>query len=330
MPKALITGGAGFIGGHLTRRLLDLGWSVDMVDNLSRGVKDEMVAELERHPSFDLHIADLRDPSSVGGLGSDYTHVFHFAALLGVQNVIDRPQEVLRHNVSMLETMLDVAAAQTDLQRFLFPSTSEVYVGTQQQFELPIPSPETTPLAVSPLHAPRTSYMLSKIYGEALCHHSGLPFTIIRPHNFYGPRMGLSHVIPQLSQRIRDAAEGDELVVYSIDHRRTFCFIDDAIDYVVALLATDEAIGGTFNVGTQEPEITMGALAEMLCGIIGRDLPIVAGETHAGSPPRRAPDMSHTDAVSGHRARVSLQDGATRTYEWYRANVFEGGGPSAT
>lgn len=330
MPKALITGGAGFIGGHLTRRLLDQGWSVDLVDNLSRGVRDEMVTELEAHPSFVLYLADLRDPSSLAGIGTDYTHVFHFAALLGVQNVINRPQEVLRHNVSMLETMLDVAAAQTDLQRFLFPSTSEVYVGTQQQFELPIPSPETTPLAVSPLDAPRTSYMLSKIYGEALCHHSGLPFTIIRPHNFYGPRMGLSHVIPQLSQRIRDAADGDELVVYSIDHRRTFCFIDDAIDYVVALLATDEAIGGTFNIGTQEPEITMGALAQLLCGVVGRDLTIVAGETHAGSPPRRAPDMTHTDAVSGHRAQVSLLDGATRTYEWYRANIFEGDGVSAT
>jgi nucleoside-diphosphate-sugar epimerase len=330
VSKALITGGAGFIGGHLTRRLLDAGWSVDLVDNMSRGVKDEMMTELESNPAFGLRVADLRDPSSLDGIGTDYTHVFHFAALLGVQNVIDRPQDVLRFNVSMLETMLDVAAAQTGLERFVFPSTSEVYVGTQQHFELPIPSPESTPLAVSALDQPRTSYMLSKIYGEALCHHSGLPFTIIRPHNFYGPRMGLSHVIPQLSQRIRDAADGDELTVYSIDHRRTFCHIDDAISYIVALLATGDAVSGTFNIGNQEPEITMGDLAQMLCGIVGRDLVVVAGETTAGSPHRRAPDMTHTDAVSGYRAQISLLDGATATYEWYRANVFEGGGVSAT
>jgi nucleoside-diphosphate-sugar epimerase len=74
----------------------------------------------------------------------------------------------------------------------------------------------------------------------------------------------------------------------------------------------------------------MGALAQVLCGIVGRELTIVAGETHPGSPHRRAPDMTHTNAVSGHRATVSLEDGATRTYEWYRANVFEGDGVSAT
>lgn len=330
MSRALITGGAGFIGGHLTSRLLAEGWAVDMVDNLSRGVKDEMMAELEAHPKFSLRIADLRDPSSLEGIGTDYTHVVHFAALLGVQNVIDRPSDVLRFNVSMLETMLDVAATQTGLERFVFPSTSEVYVGTQQHFELPIPSPESTPLAVSDLSKPRTSYMLSKIYGEALCHHSGLPFTIIRPHNFYGPRMGLSHVIPQLSQRIRDAADGDDLVVYSMDHRRTFCHIDDAINYLMALLGTEQSVGGTFNIGSQEPEITMGDLAELLCRIIGRDLNVVAGETTPGSPHRRAPDMSHTDAVSGYRAQVSLDDGAARTYEWYRSHVFEGDGISAT
>ena len=86
--------------------------------------------------------------------------------------------------------------------------------------------------------------MLSKIYGEALVHQSGLPFTIVRPHNFYGPRMGLSHVVPQLLQRIHEAADGDELVVYSIDHQRTFCFIDDAVEYSAAPHRLAEAVGG--------------------------------------------------------------------------------------
>jgi UDP-glucose 4-epimerase len=329
MPKALITGGAGFIGGQLTKRLLADGFEVDLVDNMSRGVEDELIAEFRTHGGFSVHVADLRDPASLGGVGDDYTHVFHFAALLGVQNVLDRPLAVLRDNVSMLETMLDLAARQERLERFVFPSTSEVYVGTQQHFELPIPSPETTPLAISPLDHPRTSYMLSKIYGEALCHQSGLPFTIIRPHNFYGPRMGLSHVIPQLLQRIHDAADGDELVVYSIDHQRTFCFIDDAVEYVVRLLANEDAVGGTFNIGVQSPEMTIGGLAELLCRVVGRDLTIVAGETTPGSPPRRCPDMSHTIGVTGHEPAVSLDEGVRRTYDWYRARVFEGDQVSA-
>jgi nucleoside-diphosphate-sugar epimerase len=329
MRKALITGGAGFIGGWLTKRLLDDGYQVDLVDNLSRGVQDDLIAEFQSNPGFSVRIADLRDASSLDGIGDDYTHVIHFAALLGVQNVLDRPLAVLRDNVTMLETMLDLAARQSNLERFLFPSTSEVYVGTQQHFELPIPSPETTPLAVSPLDHPRTSYMLSKIYGEALCHQSGLPFTIIRPHNFYGPRMGLSHVIPQLLQRIHDSADGDELVVYSIDHQRTFCFIADAIEYVARLLDTDDAIGGTFNVGVQSPEMTIGGLAELLLGVVGRDLRIVEGETTPGSPPRRCPDMTHTIGVTGHEPAVSLTEGVTRTYDWYRERVFDGGQISA-
>ncbi|MCC6226616.1 MAG: NAD-dependent epimerase/dehydratase family protein [Microthrixaceae bacterium] len=328
MPKTLITGGAGFIGGHLSARLLGEGHEIVLVDNLSRGVQDETLTALSERPGFSVKVADLRDPDSLGDIGSDFTHMFHFAALLGVQNVLDRPAAVLRENVSMLETMLDVAARQSALERFVFPSTSEVYVGTQQHFELPIPSPETTPLAVSPLEHPRTSYMLSKIYGEALVHQSGLPFTIVRPHNFYGPRMGLAHVVPQLLQRIHDAADGDELVVYSMDHRRTFCFIDDAVEYLVRLLGPGGA-GGTFNIGVQTPEVTIGELAELLIAIVGRELKIVPGETTPGSPPRRCPDMTRTIGATGHAPAVSLEQGARRTYDWYRDRVFAGGGLSA-
>src|ERR1700753_712386 len=86
--KALLTGGAGFIGGHLTRRLLDDGWAVTLVDNLSRGGEDETLAALHDHPHFALQIADLRDGNALDDIGDDFTHVFHFAALLGVQNVI--------------------------------------------------------------------------------------------------------------------------------------------------------------------------------------------------------------------------------------------------
>jgi len=322
--RILITGGAGFIGAHLARRLLADGYAVDLVDNLSRGVDDELIAELRRSDRFAVHVADLRDPHSLDGLGGDYTHIFHFAALLGVQNVIEQPNRVLRDNVSMVETMLDFGQRQRRLHRFVFPSTSEVYAGTQLHFELPIPSPESTPLAVSPLDKPRTSYMLSKIYGEALVHHAGLPFTIIRPHNIYGPRMGRSHVVPQLLERIEGAEDGDELVVYSIDHRRTMCYVDDAVEYLVRLMNADGAIGGTFNVGVQAPEVTIGELASVLCDTVGRRLSLVAGETAPGSPPRRCPDMTTTIAVTGHDTTVSLADGVARTYSWYAEHVFSG------
>jgi UDP-glucose 4-epimerase len=329
VKKALITGGAGFIGGHLTARLLDEGYAVDLLDNMSRGVDDELIAGFRSRPDVGFVVADLMDPASVAGLGSDYTHVFHFAALLGVQNVLNRPYEVLRANVAMLETMLDLAARQDALERFIFPSTSEVYVGTLQHFDLPLPTPETTPLAISPLEHPRTSYMLSKIYGEALVNQAGMPFTIIRPHNFYGERMGLSHVIPELLSKIHRLSDGDELVIASMDHRRTFCHIDDAVEYIVRLLGADAAVDGTFNVGVQAPEISIGELAELLVRTVGRDVRIVPGETTPGSPSRRAPDMSHTISVTGHQPVVSLEDGVSRVYDWYRERVFDGDGVSA-
>jgi nucleoside-diphosphate-sugar epimerase len=322
--RALITGGAGFIGAHLARRLLADGHAVDLVDNLSRGVDDELIAELRRSDRFAVHVADLRDTRCVEGLGSGYTHIFHFAALLGVQNVIDRPGEVLRDNVAMVQTVLDLGRRQGRLRRLVFPSTSEVYAGTQLHFELPIPSPESAPLAVPPLEQPRTSYMLSKIYGEALVHHAGLPFTIVRPHNVYGPRMGLAHVVPQLLQRIAATPDGGELTVYSIDHRRTMCFVDDAVEHLVRLMDAEAAIGGTFNVGVQSPEVTIGDLAALLCDTVGRRLVLVAGETAPGSPPRRCPDMTRTIAVTGHQPAVGLAEGVARTYRWYAENVFSG------
>ena len=293
------------------------------------GVSDDLIEGFREHPAVGFVIADLRDPGSLDQLGTDYTHVFHFAALLGVQNVLDHPYEVLRANISMLETLLDLAARQDALERFIFPSTSEVYVGTLQNFDLPLPTPESTPLAVSALDQPRTSYMLSKIYGEALVHHSGLPFTIIRPHNFYGERMGLSHVIPELLSKIHALSDGDELVVASMDHSRTFCHIDDAVEYIVRLLDTDDGINGTFNIGVQAPEVTIGQLAELLVSTVGRDVTIVPGDTTQGSPSRRAPHMGHTIAVTGHEPAVSLESGVSRVYDWYRERVFEGTGVSA-
>jgi len=323
--KALVTGGAGFIGGHLVTRLVAEGYEVDVVDDMSRGVDDALVAGFRQSPGVRVVRADLRDPQSLAALPRDFTHVVHFAALLGVQNVLDRPYAVLRENVAMLETTLDFAARQEHLERFVFPSTSEVYVGTLQHFELPLPTPETTPLAVSPLAHPRTSYMLSKIYGEALVQHAGLPFTVVRPHNVYGPRMGLRHVVPELLEKIHRLAPGGELVVASPEHSRTFCYVDDAVELVHRLMTRAEGKNGTFNVGVEAPEVTIGALAERLAGTVGKPVAFRSGEVTPGSPSRRAPHMGHTTKATGYEPRVGLDEGLARTYAWYRAHVFEGG-----
>ena len=126
--------------------------------------------------------------------------------------------------------MIALARQQEKFSRFLFASTSEVYAGTLESFNLTVPTPEESVLAVQNLNEPRTSYMLSKIYGEALCRQAGIPFTIFRPHNIYGPRMGMAHVIPEQLKKAWAAEEGDQLGVHSPDHRRSFCYIDDAVE----------------------------------------------------------------------------------------------------
>lgn len=324
MSKVLITGGAGFFGVHLARCLLNNGYKVDLVDNFSRGVNDDELKSLSAKSGVCILNRDLLQPGVLDDLDNNYKYIYHFAAIIGVVNVIDRPYHVLRDNVSMLVNMLSFAEHQSSLQRFVFTSTSEVYAGTLQHFTMPIPTPESTPLALTALDHPRTSYMLSKIYGEALCHHSGVPFTIIRPHNIYGPRMGMAHVIPELLKKAHCASDGARLDVFSVNHWRTFCYIDDTVMMMKLAAESSACMEETLNIGNQEPEISIGELARLILDIVGKNLEISEKPATPGSPLRRCPDMTRTIELTGYNSQVDLHKGLELTYDWYRTNVFEG------
>ncbi|MEX1017270.1 MAG: NAD-dependent epimerase/dehydratase family protein [Phycisphaeraceae bacterium] len=327
--RVLITGGAGFIGGHLAKRILAEGIPVDLVDNFSRAVHDPFLDAIKQSKGVGLIERDLLQPDALDSLDDSYTHIVHLAAIVGVKHVLERPYQVLRDNETMTFHAMDLAKRQKNLERFVFASTSEVVAGTLKHFGITIPTPETTPLTIGDPGDVRTTYMLSKIYGEALCHHSGLPFTIVRPHNFYGPRMGLVHVIPQLAERAFKAQDGDELEVYSPTHQRTFCYIDDAVEMIWRLMSRSEGEKGTFNIGAESPELTMRQVAEKVVKVVGRDLTVTDGPVMHSSPERRAPDMSHTRKAADYDPQISLDEGVTRTVDWYRANVFENAGQSA-
>ena len=321
--KVLITGGAGFIGGHLGKRLAEGGHAVHLVDNFARGARDEFLQKLFATGRVELFECDLTAPDALAPLGDDYTHVYHFAAILGVQNVLERPFATLSTNIRLLETAIEFCRRQTKLERLLFASTSEVYAGSLEHFDLPIPTPEDVPLALPGLEHPRTSYMLSKLYGEAMVQQSGLPFTIVRPHNIYGPRMGMSHVIPQLLEKAHRLAPGDRLEVFSVDHRRTFCFIDDAVEMVVRAADAPRGAGLVLNVGNQQPEIRMGELAELILQTVGRTAAVDPKPATPGSPTRRCPDVTRIAELTGYRGLTSLEQGVTQTYDWYRDSVFD-------
>lgn len=324
MTRAMVTGGAGFIGYHLTKELLSHGYDVVLVDNFSRGVKDNFLRTLENDAHVMLVSADLTKENDVLRMGEEFDYIFHLAAMIGVQNVLEHAYSVLTRNVELVIRTIELAKRQKHLRRFVFASTSEVYAGTLKYYQMEIPTPEDTPLTVSPLEHPRTSYMLSKIYGEALLQQSGLPFTIVRPHNFYGPRMGMSHVIPELLQKAFFAEDNHVLRVASPTHKRTFCYIDDAVGMIRRLAETPGAEGQAFNVGNEEPEVTIRELAEMILSVVEKPLEIREGIDTPGSPVRRCPSMSKTRRMVGNINTVSLEDGLQRTFDWYRKCIFEG------
>lgn len=323
MSRALVTGGAGFIGLHLARHLLSGGHEVDLLDNFSRGGRDADLDAIAARPGVRLIEADLLSPEALA-VGRDYEWIFHFAAIIGVANVEERPLAVLRDNQRMMFAALELASTQRALARFVFASTSEVYAGTLEHFALPIPTPESAPLALPDLGRKRSTYMLSKIYGEALCRHSGLPFTILRPHNIYGSRMGMAHVIPELLAKASRAPQGGILPVFSVDQTRTFCFVDDAVELIVRAALAPGCAGEAINIGAAAPELTIGELARRIIAATGRRLTIEPHPAPPGSPARRCPDMSKTTRLTGFEARTSLEEGIARTYAWYLDQGFSG------
>lgn len=320
--KILITGGAGFIGLHLAKALHGKGHRIDLADNFSRGQHDVELEDFLAQSSGKMISVDLLNKDAVLGLDRDYDVVFHFAAIIGVANVLKVPYRVLTENVILLNHMIQHCQQMPNLKRFFFTSTSEVYAGTLAHFDLPIPTPEATPLALTNLDHPRTSYMLSKIYGEAMVIQSGLPYTIVRPHNVYGPRMGMNHVVPELMKKTLALKSGEPLEVFSAEHRRSFCYIDDAIHQLVAMMENETCRNQTLNLGRQAPEVSMREVGETVLWVLGKTAGLCEQAAQPGSPPRRAPDMTTTDRQLGFSASVSLADGIKRTYDWYQTHYF--------
>ena len=213
MSKILVLGGAGFIGYHLIKALIqDRDNKIHVVDNLSRGRMDADFKELLKNPKIDFIQADLTDPHAFSHLESDYDFIYHLAAIIGVKNVINNPDRVLYVNtVSTLNLFEWLKNNHEKPERVLYSSTSEVYAGTMRHYGVPVPTDEEVNLTVEDIKSPRTTYALSKMIGESACFSYykkyNIPITIVRYHNVYGPRMGYAHVIPEIMIRTHKANE---------------------------------------------------------------------------------------------------------------------------
>jgi UDP-glucuronate decarboxylase len=315
--RALITGGAGFIGYHLAGALLAAGDDVTLADNFSRGRRDPALTELARRPGLKIIAADLTDEAAYAALGGGYDEVYHLAGKLGVGYVTTEPYAALRGNALVTLRVIDWLAAGGG-RKLLFASTSEVYAWTQSFHALPYPTPENVPLAITDVAEPRASYAGAKIFGELAvvhgCRAAGLPYAVVRYHNVYGPRMGNEHVVPQLLARA--AAGENPLVVRSARHVRAFCYVSDAVAATIAAMRWSGS--GTFNIGNDEEPVTIGDLARRLVAVAGVTARVVDEAADARDPiPRRCPDISRARAQLGYKPAVTLDRGLALTHGWY-------------
>lgn len=295
-----------------------------LVDNLQRGKMDEDFKDLLTNPRVSFLNLDLTDPVAYSQLRNGYDHVYHLAAVNGTKIFYEASHEVLRINTLSLVYMLEWFRKENRQGKFCFTSSNEAYAGGLNAFGvLPIPTPEKVPLVIEDPYNPRWSYAATKLTGELFVIHYAKTYDfralLVRPHNFYGPRSGYDHVIPEFSLRIAKCV--DPFPIYGADDTRTFCYIDDAVRAMRMLMDSEKTNSQpveTVHIGDRE-EIIMRELAEKLFEISGwRPTKLDIKNSPSGSVKRRCADISKLQVLTGWEPKISLGEGLRRTYEWYK------------
>ena len=309
----LVTGGTGFIGSHFCERLVNEGANVKILDNSFRSSIRNIESILNK---VELIEADVRNFDAIKRVTRDTDIIVHLAAIQGTANFYDYPDLVLDVGVTGILNIVK-AMAENKVRHLVFASSSEAY-GQPQYF----PTPESHPLIISDPTNPRWSYSSTKIIGEMLTIHfakkKGFDFTVIRPHNFYGPRMGWKHIVPEFIKRI--VLDEEFTVQGDGAQTRSFCYIDDAIEQMILCLTRDEAKNQIFNLGNQK-ESTVSEIVKYLEEICGRKLNPKHVDLPTGGTTRRNPDMSRFKQVLRFEAEINIKEGLKRTYDWYKKEI---------
>jgi nucleoside-diphosphate-sugar epimerase len=313
----LVTGGAGFLGSALVRRLLREGNRVRIFDNGWRGSRDRLH---DLTGDFEYMDGDIRDREAVARAVQGADCVCHLAFINGTQFFYTQPDLVLEVAVKGITNVLD-ACVQHQVPELVLASSSEVY-----QEPPSVPTNEAVPLSIPEPLNPRYSYAAGKIISEMMALNYARTrlhrVLIFRPHNVYGPEMGWEHVIPQFVVRMRRLLRPDsDTVRFPIqgtgEQTRAFVFIDDFIEGLMTVLRSGDHLA-IYNIGTQE-EIAINELARMVGAYFGKRVDVVPGAPAQGGTRRRCPDISKIQAL-GYRAKVSLRDGLAITAKWYDEN----------
>ena len=320
--KTLITGGAGFIGSHLARALLEAGHDVFVLDNLSTGSIDN-IEPLKTNRRFGYAIDTITNEPVLAEHIDRCDVVFHLAAAVGVKLIVEAPVRTIETNVAGTEIVLKHAAKKRKL--VVIASTSEVYGKSTA-----LPFREDADLVLGPTRQHRWAYACSKAIDEFLAlaywKERRLPVIILRLFNTVGPRQTGRYgmVIPTF---VRQALAGDPITVFGTGTQsRSFGYVGDVVRGIMALVDEPQAVSEVFNLGANH-EITIRELAELVKTMAESDSEIVtipydeAYESGFEDMPRRVPDLTKVKKLIGYEPRVDLVEILSKVIEHHRAHT---------
>ena len=316
--RILITGGAGFIGTTLARRLVDAN-EIVAVDNLHRDALSE--TELAGHPNLTFHQGDVLDASLVAELARGATHIVHAAAIAGVDTVIESPVRTMRVNMIGTSNALEAAVgAKETLERMIVFSTSEVF-GTHA-FRVA----EDHLTTQGSVGEARWTYAVSKLAGEHMARayydEHGVPTVCVRPFNVYGPGQIGGGAIRAF---IEAALAGEDLTIHGDGSQiRAWCYVDDMVGGTLLALEHPNAVGESFNIGNARSAVTIYDLAQRIKRLTGCPGEIVFRPLHYTDVELRIPNVDKARDLLGFEAAVELDDGLARTVAWYRSRLLTG------
>ena len=311
--KVLVTGAAGFIGSHLTEQLVRDGHQVRAFIRYNarddRGNLADLPADIK--DAIEVERGDLKDPGAVNRAVDGREWVFHLGALIAIPYSYQNPYDVVQTNVLGTMHVLDACRASSALERVVLTSTSEVY-GTAQS----VPIDERHPLQG------QSPYAATKIGADAAreSYHRafGLPVTILRPFNTFGPRQSARAIIPTI---ISQALARPEIKLGRLDPRRDLTFVKDTAAGFIAIASCDGAVGRAVNIGRGE-DISIGELVERIARLLGRPITVQADHERfrpaASEVERLLAGTSLAQSLWGWKPRYSLDEGLTETIAWVR------------
>ena len=317
--RILVTGGAGFIGSNLVDALVAQGHEVTVLDNLSVGKVRNIAHHLESE-QFHFVNDSILNVSTLERLVRQADLIFHLAAVVGVKYVVEDPLNAIITNVRGTENVLELAFKYW--VRTVIASSSEIYGKSTE-----VPLREDGDRLLGPTTVGRWSYSDAKAIDEyfALAYaKKGLPVTVVRYFNAYGPRLDPRGYGSVVARFFTQALRGEPLTVYDDgEQTRCFTYVADAVEGTILAATVREAAGQVFNIGSNR-ETSINELARLVIELTGSCSEIVhvpytsAYGPHFEETRRRVPDVTRAKEVLGFEAKTSLEDGLRRTLEWFQ------------